>query len=540
MKEYTGQGVCGGVCVGEAFVFRAQTYEIEEEDRTVDPKESWQAFLRARDATRQELEQLYRESALTLGEEQAEIFSVQAMMAQDEELSASVQAGMLELGLTAMAAVRRAIGQREAMFLNMEDAYLRERAADVRDVGERLCSWLAGRNQRDECPLPQRPCILCATELSPAQTAGLDRHMVLGFVTAHGSPTSHTAILARSMNIPALVGVGEAAIAAIRDGELLAMDALNGTLILSPDESTLRTMEQRADQMRQQQAQSERYRGKKTRSAAGREIHLYANAALPEDVDGVLAADAEGIGLFRSEFLYLGRQSAPDEEEQFEIYRSILERMGDRRVIVRTLDIGADKQAGCLPSLGREENPALGCRAIRHSLRYPALFLTQAKALLRASLYGRLSVMFPLISSEEELRGILSLWDRAREEVGACADVELGVMIETPAAALISDRLARMVAFFSIGTNDLTQYTLAMDRQNEALQPFYRPHHPAVLSLIRMTVENAKAAGIWVGICGELGADLSLTETLVGMGIDEFSVAPSRILALREKIASVP
>jgi phosphotransferase system enzyme I (PtsI) len=390
-------------------------------------------------------------------------------------------------------------------------------------------------------PLTQ-PCVLCADDLTPAATAGLDRALVLGFVTAKGSVTSHTAILAKAMGLPAVVGVGEEAIASLSGGCRVALDAQAGTLYIEPDEDTLSAIEEIGKRHEQQRRVQERYRGKPTRTASGRQIHLYANAALPEDVATALAADAEGIGLFRSEFLYLGRSTPPDEEEQYRIYREILTRMDGRRVIVRTLDIGADKQAACLPMPGKEENPALGCRAVRYSLRHPSLFLTQARALLRAAsaAHGQLSVMFPLISSEDELRGILSLWHRAASEVNSAAEVELGIMIETPAAALISDRLARMVDFFSIGTNDLSQYTLAMDRQNAALSPFYQPHHPAILSLIRTTVKNAKAAGIWVGICGELGADGDLTEEFLRMGVDELSVAPSQILALRERIAQIP
>jgi phosphotransferase system enzyme I (PtsI) len=336
-----------------------------------------------------------------------------------------------------------------------------------------------------------------------------------------------------------LVGVGVAAIEALQTGDTVVLDAGAGILYQNPDPATLQAADARRGAWEEEQKRLQALRGKPTQTRSGRAVQLYANAAFPADIESVLESDAEGIGLFRSEFLYMGQDAPPDEQTQYEIYREILTRMRGRRVIIRTLDVGADKQARCLPSLPKEENPALGCRAVRYSLKYPALFLTQARALLRASAHGTLSVMFPLISSEEELRGILSLWERAREEVGTAASVPLGIMIETPAAALISDRLATMVDFFSIGSNDLTQYTLAMDRQNEFLQPFYRPHHPAVLSLIRTTVQNAKAAGIWVGICGELGADTSLTEQFLRMGVDELSVAPAHVLALRAHISQL-
>lgn len=539
METYHGLGIDNGVCIGQARVVLPKTYQKEdgESAATQSLQGRWAAFEAARARAAEALDALARGSRQSLGSEQAEIFEVQSMMLQDADFRAAVWREM-ETGGDVEAAIRRAAAQMAAQFEGMSDPYLRERGADVIDVSNYVIEQLRGGAESLLSPDAQ-PCILCAYDLSPAQTARLDRGRVLGFVTAHGSPTSHTAILARSMGIPAVVGVGEAAIAAMQDGMPVALDAAKGICYLAPDEPTVAVLEQKRQALDRQKHGRERYRGRPTLTADGRRMHLYANAALPEDIDGVLTADAEGIGLFRSEFLYLGREEPPDEDAQYEIYKDILARMQGRRVIVRTLDIGADKQVACLPGQRREENPALGCRAVRHSLLYPALFLTQARALLRASQHGKLSVMFPLITGEQELRGILSLWERARGEVQSATAVELGIMIETPAAALISDRLARMVDFFSIGTNDLTQYTLAMDRQNEALQPFYRPHHPAILSLIRMTVKNAHAAGIWVGICGELGADEELTEEFVRMGIDELSVAPSQILALREKIAGI-
>ena len=542
METYRGLGIGDGVGVGRVHIIGGETYCKREaaasEEAPTSPSEQWADFCAARARAVQSLEELALHSREDWGVEQAAIFEVQAMMLQDADFAGAVRRE-ITAGADAARAVQRAMRETVAQFEGMNDPYLRERATDVKNIAQLLIEQLRGEVTDQSVGCAQTPCIVCAIDLSPAQTARLDRNSVRGFITAHGSLTSHTAILARSMGIPALLGVGEAAIAAMREGMEVALDASTGTCYLSPDEHTLRALREQQQLLGRTQQKREQYRGQPTRTADGQTVRLYANAALPADVEGVLAADAEGIGLFRSEFLYLDRATPPSEEEQYGIYREILEGMQGRRVIVRTLDIGADKQAACLPMSKREENPALGCRAVRHSLLHPSLFLTQARALLRAARYGALSVMFPLISSEQELRGVLALWERAKDEVGHVDGVELGIMIETPAAALISDRLAQMVDFFSIGTNDLTQYTLAMDRQNEALQPFYQPHHPAILSLIRMTVESARAAGIWVGICGELGADASLTEEFVRMGIDELSVAPSQILSLREKIAGI-
>lgn len=537
MKEYRGQGVSCGICVGRAAVWHKKRTYSAVSDVSQSPQQAWDAFLAARKTAAAQLDVLCRESGSTLGEESAAIFEVQGMMVMDEDFALLVRTAIFGQHCDTADAIGRAAEKTAATFEGMQDEYLRARAADVRDIADRLLRCLAGEGE-DSPTLPPYPCILCADELTPAQTAHLDRSRVLGFVTAHGSDTSHTAILSRTLGIPAVVGVGEDAIRAIGEGETVALDAARGWLCVSPDEKTLQAMEERRQSDEAAQHQREKFRGKPTRTKRGRRLLLYANAALPEDVEAVLAGDAEGIGLFRSEFLYLGRKEPPDEEEQYRVYTNVLERMAGRRVIIRTLDIGGDKQAECL-HMEHEENPALGCRAVRHSLLHPSIFLTQARALLRAGERGRLSVMFPLISSVKELRDVLTLWEQARRQVRTEVSVELGIMIETPAAALVSDELAKMVDFFSIGTNDLTQYTLAMDRQNEHLRPFWQPHHPALLSLIRTTVDNAKRAGIWVGICGELGADLSLTEQFVRMGVDELSVAPSHILALREKISEI-
>ena len=453
METYRGQGIGDGVCIGCALVVLPKTYSNEDGATAAwSGEKGWAAFEAARQRAVEALEKLAKSSRQSLGSEQAEIFEVQSMMLQDADFHTLVRQE-IDKGQGVEAALHRAAARMAKQFEGMSDPYLRERAADVMDVSNYVIEQLRGGTDSVVSHLSQ-PGILCAYDLSPAQTAHLDRERVLGFVTAHGSPTSHTAILARSMGIPAVVGVGEAAISAIVHGMTVAIDAAQGVCYLAPEDATVQQLRQKQGTLENAQHRRERYRGRPTLTANGRQLHLYANAALPTDVEGVLAADAEGIGLFRSEFLYLGREEPPDEQEQYEIYKDILTQMQGRRVIVRTLDIGADKQAACLPGQRKEENPALGCRAVRHSLLHPSLFLTQARALLRAARHGKLAVMFPLISSEQELRGMLSLWERAKSEVQNSMPVELGIMIETPAAALISDRLAT----YNVSENGRTIY----------------------------------------------------------------------------------
>ena len=543
MEVFYGKGVSDGCCIGRAAILRAPLLQISSHTVS-DGEAEWLRYLAARAACIRALEEQEQAARRRVGEEHANIFAIHAMMAQDEDFNDAIEHAIKEQHQNAAHAISVTAAQFSEMFSHMESEYMRERATDVRDVAQRILRCLQGEEEDARAALPDEPYILCADDLTPGETARLDPALVLGFATARGTLTSHTAILARAMGLPALVGLGEDAIAALRDDDTLAIDEAQGALIRNPDPATVTALQQKTTEQQAQKTRLLAFRDRPTRSADGIPVHLFANVGTLNELDDVLACGAEGIGLLRSEFLYLGRTEPPDEQEQLSLYRSALSRMGNRPVIIRTLDTGADKRLPYLPDTGHEENPALGCRAVRYSLTHPELFLTQARALLRAAPYGNLSVMFPLITATEELQHLLALWQQARTQVCAqtgapAADVPLGIMIETPAAALISDTLAPMVDFFSIGTNDLTQYTLAMDRQNGALLPFFQPHHPAVLSLIRTTVENAKRAGIWVGICGELGADLSVTEQLLQLGVDELSVSPGALLALREHISHI-
>lgn len=540
MLTLHGKGVCDGVAIGMARLLQARTIRATR-DVIEDVAGEWKRFEEARHKTVDELERLYEWSRERVGQGDAQIFSVHAMIAQDEDFLAIVR-HEIHSKSNAEFAVSQAAEAMATAFSEMEDSYMRERASDIRDVAGRILRHLVMPAEERGAPAflgGKQGSIVCAEDLSPAETVQLDRREVLAFVTAKGSANSHTAILSRTMNIPAVVGVGEA-LRHIRDGALIAIDAERGCVYVEPDADVLRELRLREQQHAHARELLQKYRDRESRTLDGHRVEICANIGGMEDIEEVLENGADGIGLFRSEFLYLGREEAPTEDEQFEVYRKVLQQMPDRRVVVRTLDIGADKQADYL-GLPREENPALGLRAVRISLTRPDLFLTQARALLRASQYGRLAVMFPFVTSEEEILALKALWQQAKDDLRARGvaysdRLEVGVMIETPAAALISDKLADMVDFFSIGSNDLTQYTLALDRQNAALEPFCDSRHEAVLRLIRHTVASARRAGIWVGICGEMGADLSLTEELLRMGIHEFSVAPPVILPLREKV----
>lgn len=544
MLTIHGKGVSAGVAIGRARLFRRQGIGVSRV-RVENADQEWQRYEAARTRVVRELEALSARTGEQLGQSDAQIFSIHAMIAEDEDLNETVREHIFMRHDNAEYAVSEAAKRHAAVFAQMDDDYMRERADDVKDVAARIARQLAGVGEHAEQAVPTDGAagdIICAEELTPSETVQLDRRAVGAFVTARGSSNSHTAILARTMGLPAVVSIGEA-FGQIRDGALLALDADEGVVYVEPDEATLQRLHCRMEQSDRTRERLGAYRGRKSQTPDGRRVEICANAGSLEDVQAALDNDADGIGLFRSEFLYIGRGALPSEEEQLAIYRRVLESMPDKRVVVRTLDIGADKQADCL-RLAREENPALGLRAVRISLTRPALFLTQARALLRASMHGRLAVMFPFITSVEEVRRLLALWAQAKDELRAqgvpfSEDVEIGIMIETPAAAIISDKLAPMVDFFSIGTNDLTQYTLVLDRQNAALDEFCDTHHEAVLRLIQTTVENAKRAGIWVGICGELGADLSLTEQWMRMGVDEISVTPPSVLPLRERVCTM-
>lgn len=537
-----GKGVSGGIAIGRARLLRKEKICVDE--RVVqDPDAEWGRYEIALARTVNELEQLSAWSMAQLGEEGAQLFEVHAMIARDEDFNASVRSTILDRHRNAEYAVNEAAGQFAAVFSQMDDAYMRERAEDVRDIAARILRHLAGGGEAVTPPPTDGDMgdIICARDLTPSETVQLDRTSVRAFVTGGGSTNSHTAILSRTMGLPAIVRVGEA-LEHIRDGMVIAVDADEGCVYLEPDEPTLRRLRIRMEDGAHRKEALGRFRDKESRTLDGHRVEVCANIGSVEDVRDACAVGAEGIGLFRSEFLYMGRDDLPGEEEQLAAYRQVLEQMSGRRVVVRTLDIGADKQAAGL-SLPAEDNPALGLRAIRISLSRPELFITQARALLRASCYGQLAVMFPLIVSEREVIELRELWDKAANELRAegvpfSDGIELGIMIETPAAAVISDRLASLVDFFSIGTNDLTQYTLALDRQNAALECFCDTHHEAILRLIRHTVENARRAGIWVGVCGELAADLTMTEELLRMGVDELSVSPSAVLAVRERVCN--
>ena len=423
------------------------------------------------------------------------------------------------------------------MFASMDDAYMQGRAADVKDVSDRLLGILSDAGESGV--VADEPVIVAADDLVPSETVQLDKSKVLAFATMYGSANSHTAILARTMNIPAVIGLGEG-LAKEYDGHMAAIDGFTGTIYIDPDEETMKAMTEKREEDRRQKTLLEELKGKENVTLSGQKINVYANIGNLSDVGAVLKNDAGGIGLFRSEFLYLESEDFPTEEQQFQVYKQVAENMAGKKVIIRTLDIGADKQVDYF-GLDKEENPALGYRAIRICLTRPEIFKTQLRALYRASAYGQIAIMFPMIISVKEVKQIKVIIEEVKEELREAKipfreDVELGIMIETPAAVMMSRELAKEVDFFSVGTNDLTQYTLAIDRQNQKLDAFYDPHHPAVLAMIRMAAENAHAEGKWIGICGELGADLELTEEFLRMGLDELSVSPAMVLPLRKKI----
>lgn len=539
MKAIRGKGVCKGLAFGSILYFRQEENRVEK--RRIPNAE--EEILRFREAMREEVEnldRLYGKAREQVGEKDARIFQVHRMMLEDDEFIGMVEQQIRADLVNAEYAVGSAASAAEQVLASMEDEYLKSRAADIHEVFDELIRCLA-RNKADGIRA-DGPVILAADDLSPSETMKLDKSKILAFITAKGSSNSHTAILARSMNIPAVVAAG-GALGPDCDGVTAIVDGSSGEILLEPDGADLEKYG-RAKKALEEEAEGLRtLRGLENETSAGQKIRIYANAGSLEDVRTALENDAGGIGLFRSEFLYLSRDSAPTEEEQFQIYKAALETMQGKEVVIRTLDIGADKQADYL-EMPREENPAMGCRAIRLCLTRPEIFRTQLRALYRASVYGKLLIMFPMIASVQELQDAKQL---AREVCGELSvqgipyapDVKTGVMVETPAAALISAELAAEVDFFSIGTNDLTQYTLAVDRQNSALGRFYDPHHPAVLRLIEMTVKNAHAHGIWAGICGELGADESLTRVFLEMGLDELSVSSPSVLHLRKKVREI-
>ncbi len=537
MNKYTGRGVYGGVAIGRISVFRRQELSV----RRVHTENTAHELERVENAKKQafsQLQEIYEKAMREVGEANAGIFEIHMMLLEDEDYNESIRSIIESQSVNAEYAVAETSDHFKEMFSSMDDPYMQARAADVADISERLLQNL-GVSSDNKTELPEKV-IICADDLAPSETVLLDKERVIAFVTAYGSSNSHTAILARSMNIPAVIGVGEEYLREIHDGERAVVDGFTGELITDPDVETLRRMQEKQRRDKGNQKLLQGLRGKENITLDGRRISIYANIGSTEQVEAVLFNDADGIGLFRSEFLYLESRDYPTEEQQFQVYKKVLERMAGKKVIIRTMDIGADKQAAYL-GLDAEENPALGMRAVRICLTRPEIFRTQLRALYRASVYGELGIMFPLITSTKELSQCLAHCESVCEELrqegtGYSRNVELGVMIETPAAALISDLLAPMVDFFSVGTNDLTQYTLACDRQNPALEPFCDPYHEAVLRLIAMSARNAHRHGAWIGICGELAADTELTERFLRMGIDELSVSPPYVLRLREVV----
>lgn len=538
MELYRGKGVVPGIAIGRLYVFEKGKEQVEKIS-VADTEAEVVRFQSARGQAMEQFDKLYQDALSRVGEENAQIFDVHKMMLDDLDYIEAIEGRIRKDAVNAEYAVTVTGKEFSAMFSGMDDAYMKARAVDVIDVSDRLVRLLKGKKEAglntDE------PVILLADDLSPSETIQMDKSKILAFVTRHGSANSHTAILARSLNIPSLVNTDIAVSEQYHLREAV-VDGAAGLLLLEPDAETLQKKRAEQETLILENRRLQELIGKENKTADGRSIRLYANMGNTADVDRVLENDAGGIGLFRSEFLYLGRDSFPTEEEQFEAYKEVLSRMQGKEVIIRTLDIGADKKADYF-GLEPEENPALGYRAIRICLTRPEIFKTQLRAIYRASAYGNAAIMFPMIISVEEIRKIKEITEQVKTELTAenkeFCDVPLGIMVETPAAALMSGELAKEVSFFSIGTNDLTQYTLAIDRQNQKLDAFYDAHHPAVLKLIAMTAENAHKAGIWVGICGELGADATLTEVFLDMGIDELSVSPSCILKLRDKIRSI-
>lgn len=535
MQVYNGKSVFGGIAIGKISVYQKKEQQVKRV-KVEDPDQEMARYGKAKAEGIRQLQGLYDKALKEVGEANAAIFEVHQMMMEDDGYNESVENIVRSQGVNAEYAVATTGDNYAQMFSAMDDDYMRERAADVRDISERLLTILNGEDtgsvDADE------PKIIVAEDLAPSETVQLDKDKVLSFVTVKGSLNSHTAILARTMAIPALVNTSMT-LDSVMDGKLGIVDGASGTFYVDPDEKTLEEMKKRQEEDLSRKQLLQTLKGKDNVTLDGQKVMLYANIGNIKDLATVIQNDAGGIGLFRSEFIYLEKEDFPTEEEQFQIYRQVAQTMAGKRVIIRTLDIGADKQCDYF-HMEHEENPALGCRAIRICLTRPEIFKTQLRALFRASVFGRIAIMYPMITSVQEVRQIKKIVEEVKQELTSqgveFGNPEQGIMIETPAAAIISDNLAKEVDFFSIGTNDLSQYTMAIDRQNPQLDPFLDPHHPAVLRMISMVVENAHKAGIWAGICGELGADQSLTKEFLAMGVDELSVSPGSILPLRKII----
>lgn len=539
MIVLTGKSVFGGIEIGKIAFYKRNVRQVQR-NSVKDVGQEICRFENARKQAKEELQSLHDKAEQDLGEDNALIFEMHQMMLDDLDYVESVVHIIKGQEVNAEYAVSTTADNFAKMFSSMDDVYMQGRAADVRDISERVLDILSGTKKTGIDT--EVPVIVAADDLVPSETVQMDKKLVLGFATMYGSTNSHTAILARTMNIPAVIGLGET-LKSEYDGCDAIIDGFEGKIYVQPDEETLQKMRQRQEEEREKKSLLQELKGKENITLSGKRIDIYANIGNVADLGAVLQNDAGGIGLFRSEFLYLENDDFPTEEQQFSAYKFVAESMGGKKAIIRTLDLGADKQAEYF-QLGKEENPALGYRAIRICLSQPDVFKTQLRALLRASAFGKIAIMFPMIISLEEIRKIKEFLEEVKVElreegVRFDEEMEIGVMIETPAAVMISRELAKEVDFFSIGTNDLTQYTLAIDRQNPRLEAIYDAHHPAIITMIRMVVQNAHAEGKWVGICGELGADLELMETFMEMGVDELSVSPSMVLPVRKRIREI-
>lgn len=537
MTTLKGKGVYGAIALGRISVFTRREASVKRTH--IEDIEAEKARLeKAKEKATEQLRTIYEKALKEVGEANAQIFEIHQMMIEDEDYNESIESIIETQSVNAEYAVAVTADNFSEMFASMDDAYMQARSADVKDISNRIISCLSDEVGSDD--VSDEKVIICADDLAPSETVQLDKDKVLAFVTAFGSSNSHTAILARNMNIPAVIGVGTELLDTVKSGVFAAVDGYTGEIFIDPDEETVARLEKKRKEDEEKKHLLQELKGKENVTLDGRKINIYANIGSVDNIGAVLANDAGGIGLFRSEFLYLESSDYPTEEQQFAAYKRVLESMAGKKVIIRTLDIGADKQVDYF-GLEKEENPALGYRAIRICLTRPEIFRTQLRALYRASAYGNLGIMFPMITSVSEVEKILAMCSEVREQLRAegvevSDNVELGIMIETPAAAIISDRLAPMVDFFSVGTNDLTQYTLACDRQNANIEQFIDTHHEAILRLIEMSAENAHKHGAWIGICGELAADTSLTETFLRMGIDELSVSPTFVLKVRDAV----
>ena len=537
MEKFTGKGVYGAVAIGRISIFK-KPEALVKRVRIDDTKAEKERVVAAKAAAARQLSEIHEKALKEVGEAHAQIFEIHLMMLDDEDYNESIENIIDTQSVNAEYAVAVTSDNFAQMFSSMDDAYMQARAADVRDISNRIIANLTGNIQDSEKSGAKT--IICASDLAPSETVSLDKDSVLAFVTAHGSANSHTAILARNMNIPAVIGVGDSFLSSISEGAEAIVDGYTGEIIIEPDEKTKAFYLEKQRRDEEQKRLLQELKGKDNVTVDGKRINVYANISGIDNIGAVLLNDAGGIGLFRSEFLYLENKDYPTEDQQFFAYKRVLESMAGKKVIIRTLDIGADKQVDYF-GLKKEENPALGLRAIRLCLTRPEIFRTQLRALFRASVYGNLGIMFPMITSVGEVERIMKICEEVKAElknegIEYSDKTEIGIMIETPAAAIISDRLAPLVDFFSVGTNDLTQYTLACDRQNPDAEEFVDTHHEAVLRLIEMSAENAHKNGAWIGICGELAADTSLTETFLRMGIDELSVSPTFVLKVRDAV----